>query len=146
MCVCVCVCVSVCLHLCISFCVCHVPVEQCGADVQNGQLSTTCDRYPDETCTYTCRDGYTSNPDTPSIVCGTSGQWKVSTDGLCLVTCPKVLANGRFPEDCSGVAGGECSVTCNGGYSMNDQAAGGLRCGQDGQWGISLETVCQGEN
>ena len=120
-------------------------MERCSEEVRNGQLAATCDRYPAEICTYTCDEGFRPNPDTAHIQCSTSGHWNVTTDGLCLVTCPQVLANhnGHADDSCHRVAGQTCALMCNEGYT----AAGGvlleITCGEDGQWKVQGE--CQGE-
>ncbi|XP_070172876.1 low-density lipoprotein receptor-related protein 5-like [Littorina saxatilis] len=119
-------------------------VERCTAVVKNGQLSTSCDRYPSETCTYSCNEGYRTSPKASNILCkSTYHDWNVSLDSLCLLTCPKALTNGRPDDNCTFVKGNKCGMTCNAGYRLKHGSSTQIECGEDGEWKLTSETVCQ---
>ncbi|KAL8598850.1 hypothetical protein ACOMHN_015429 [Nucella lapillus] len=118
-------------------------VERCASQIPNGQLSTTCDRFPGESCDYTCQSGFSTNPSHLSISCTSSGQWNPSTDSLCLHKCPQSVPNGQMGSGCPFLAGSACEVTCDAGFSVVDAALPKVTCGQDGKWSVSLDRICK---
>ena len=55
----------------------------CPLEILNGQLSTSCLRYVNEKCNFTCLDGYTSRNGTDELQCGQLGYWNENTSILC---------------------------------------------------------------
>ncbi|XP_076453808.1 low-density lipoprotein receptor-related protein 2-like isoform X2 [Babylonia areolata] len=118
-------------------------VEQCPNAVRNGQLTTSCDRYPGETCQFTCSEGHAPSPAHPAVRCGASGTWNASLEALCPRACPRRVRDGQMDAACSLVTGSACRVTCDAGFEATAAAAAGsVECGQDGEWTVPSDKMC----
>ena len=95
----------------------HNTLQQCSYFVENGDLDLSCKRLPGDTCTFSCRVGYTfQTPNT--IYCDSSHRWSRSLQSVCeRSVCPLTIPNGRISRSCFRDYGSICiNYKCNPGY------------------------------
>lgn len=120
----------------------RIRILDCPNNIQNGLLSTNCSRQENETCNYSCTNGYIYNESVPSVTCTENGSWNVNTSDLCSrVACPDYLENGNFSKDCARHEGDVCTYSCVNGYVPNTLHPS-INCSLGGHWNINTSTLC----
>ena len=112
----------------------HKALRQCPYEVQNGDLELTCRRRPGDTCTFTCREGYSASQQ-QTVYCDSSLQWSQSIRLACKpILCPLTIPNGYLAASCSRGYRDYCDhYECSAGY-VKSSATPSLKCNASGQW------------
>ena len=120
-------------------------LQQCPYEVQNGDLDLNCKRRPGDSCTFSCREGYTAQ-NQKTVYCDTSLRWSQSLQSVCEYSvCPLTIPNGYISTSCSRKNGSIChDYWCDPGYANPSvpvlpdlpsvHVLPDLKCNASGQW------------
>lgn len=113
----------------------HSEFQQCPYDVPNGDLDLACKRRPGDTCSFSCREGYTA-PLQNAVYCDTSLRWNVSLQSVCKEkVCPSTVQNGYISSSCSMKYESKCdSYECDPGFVKRPAISNRLTCNATEQW------------